>query len=256
MIALGGTSEVNLDKLNAIINQSPDPSAFLAELAMNILYHDIDTHFHVKWWPPLKTCILKLHRLGHNRDSPGQKYGNQDPERLVWDLRIVPDVVRLLLDCGAHPNTAEVDGMTPLHVFMITGLFRQCVSAGSTHDVRKHVLNILIESGADVLHVSHDGTTISEKAQANGHLDVWCEALQENGKSIEEIVRLQRQEWLLDDGISSEEETDSKAFCSSSEYTSEDVSDAELGSANEHIVTRSGEDEARNSEEDDGEQKQ
>jgi hypothetical protein len=140
---------------------------------------------------------------------------------------------------------------------MITDLFRQCVSAGSAHDVRKHVLNILIESGADVLHVSHDGTTISEEAQANGHLDVWCEALQENGKSIEEVVRLKRQEWLLDGGISSEEETDSEAFGSSSEYTSEDdISDAELSSANERIVTRSSEDETSNSGEDDGEQKQ
>ena len=82
-IAPGGMIEANLDKLNAIINQSPDPSAFLAEMAMEILHPYINTRFHVILWPLLKTYILKLYKLSHNCDSPGQKYGNQDPERLV-----------------------------------------------------------------------------------------------------------------------------------------------------------------------------
>ncbi|KAJ4312128.1 hypothetical protein N0V94_007606 [Neodidymelliopsis sp. IMI 364377] len=55
--------------------------------------------------------------------------------------------------------------------------------------------------------------------------DVWCEALQENGKNIEEIVRSQGEEWLLDDSNFPHSSYDWIKSEDSPEYTPEDESE-------------------------------
>jgi len=68
------------------------------------------------------------------------------------------NVVRALLDSGAHKNARNKRGDTPLHRAALAGSFE--------------VLSLLLEEGADKNVVNRDGDTPLHRTMCGGHLDV------------------------------------------------------------------------------------
>lgn len=64
----------------------------------------------------------------------------------------------------------------------------------------EEIANALIRAGIDVHHRDHDGLTPSMYAKRCGAWDGWCSALARNGLRIEDVVREEKAEWLLEEG--------------------------------------------------------
>ena len=61
----------------------------------------------------------------------------------------------------------------------------------------KRYLTTLIKAGVDLHHRNHDGQTPSYYADRNGLWEDWCRALKSSGLDIEDVVRMDGEEWLL-----------------------------------------------------------
>jgi hypothetical protein len=211
-------------KADAIISRSRETSALLADLTMMSLCYFLISSECTRWLH-FRVCLVKLQRLDYKADLFKQVFGYQNLETLEWRTELLPDVVRLLLESGADPNTIWYGRFAYLTVFLKFMSPNQGLVCSQNHNIRKQVLSAFIEAEADVFYRNMEGESLSGLARIFNHWDAWCEALQENGKNIEEIVRSQGEEWLLDDSNFPQSFYDTDGSEDLSEYTSEDESE-------------------------------
>lgn len=110
-----------------------------------------------------------------------------DPETLERHPKWLPDLVQILLQNGMDPNSTFEFGRSTLHFSLGSFLFQWLVLFPEGHVIRKRFLSVLIEGGADVLHLCQFGSSAADYAWGHGHWEVWCETLQENGINVQEI---------------------------------------------------------------------
>lgn len=177
--------------LDAALGNSADSSAWLADMIMAFL--TITSYDQI--WPVLTKWLQKLDTSNHDMGLNVRKF---NPMNLECNLETIADAVRFLLKSGANPNAVLFDKTSFLNLFMYSDLFEQCISTSRGHRVRKQILSALIGSGANVFHMGYSQITLSSCARVFCHWEPWCEALQENGMSIKDIVHQQNEEQLLD----------------------------------------------------------
>jgi ankyrin repeat protein len=78
-----------------------------------------------------------------------------DPPDLISDIK---NVVRLLLEHGADPNSRDTSGLTPLHEAVLSQ--------------QQTIVRILIEAGADITAGDKDGATPLEHARHYGYRSI------------------------------------------------------------------------------------
>lgn len=186
--------------LDAVLGNSADSSALLADIIMAFL--TITSYDRI--WPALTKWLQKLDTSNHDMGLNVRKF---NPMNLECNLETIADAVRFLLESGANPDAVLFGKPTCLESFMYSDLFEQCRSTSRGHRVRKQILSALIGSGANVFRKDGYQSTLSLCARVHCHWEPWCEALQENGMSIKDIVHQQNQEWLLDYEVVKDEES-------------------------------------------------
>jgi hypothetical protein len=112
-----------------------------------------------------------------------------------WPHTSVPKLLQLLFEAGAPVSGNDADGRNMIGCFM-----------GSDGKMRYEtstlieVLSVLIERGVGIDYTCPEGLTPSMYARYIGRWNEWRVALRRNNKNIEDVVKAEGNEWLLDDG--------------------------------------------------------
>ncbi|KAI4652122.1 hypothetical protein J4E93_002319 [Alternaria ventricosa] len=171
-----------------IIPQVYESSSFLFETTMNMLLWD---YYQGRPRSLLRQQIKRLQQEGLISDSVVM---NDDP----WDWPSVSSIMAPLFEVDA----AYINTIGSLGRNRIQRCYRVIDHGRSPGDpvAVEEIANALIRAGVDVHHRDHDGLTPSMYARRCGAWDGWCSALATNGLRIEDVVREEDAEWLLDEG--------------------------------------------------------
>lgn len=171
-----------------IIPQVYESSSFLFETTMNMLLWD---YYKGRSRSLLGEQIQRLQQEGLISESV---ILNDDP----WDWPSVAGIIAPLFEIDA----AYINTMGSLGRNRIQRCYCVIDHEGSPGDPMaiEEIANALIRAGIDVHHRDHDGLTPSMYAKHCGAWDGWCSALARNGLRIEDVVREEKAEWLLEEG--------------------------------------------------------
>lgn len=108
--------------------------------------------------------------------------------------------VRLLLGFGVNSHAIDYDGRNAIQLAM----FSNTRDFHEIPEILEEKLSLLIKAGVDLHHRDKWGGTPSHDASCHYECwEVWCRALDRNGRKIDEVVREEGELWLLEE--SSEE---------------------------------------------------
>ena len=174
--------------IDYIITQVYESSSFLFETTMNMLLWD---YYQGRPRSLLRQQIQRLQQEGLISDSVIM---NDEP----WDWPSVSSIMAPLFEVDA----AYINTIGSLGRNRIQRCYRVIDHGSSPGDqiAVEEIANALIRAGVDVHHRDHDGLTQSMYARRCGAWDGWCSALATNGLRIEDVVREEDAEWLLDEG--------------------------------------------------------
>jgi hypothetical protein len=174
--------------IDHIIPQVYESSSFLFETTMNMLLWD---YYQGRSRSLLREQVQRLQQEGLISEPVSL---NDDP----WDWPSVASIIAPLFEIDA----AYINTMGSLGRNRIQRCYCVIDHEGSPGDpiAVEEIANALIRAGVDVHHRDHDGLTPSMYAKRCGAWDGWCSALARNGLLIENVVREEEAEWLLDDG--------------------------------------------------------
>lgn len=195
--------------LDSILRCCADPSKMLTDaiLAIFTMWDHSEFNDSGRFFSYSSMCLQKLSALDC---IPRSQRHLVDPDALRKHPEWLPDLVPILLQNGVDPNTTIAYGDSFLQCVLWSDVFEQLKSVPGGHVIQRKFLATLIEAGADVTHLDHDGVSTADDAWAYGHWDVWCEALQENGLSIMEVDRSLPQGYCNSDYEYSSEEDESE----------------------------------------------
>ncbi|KAI4696007.1 uncharacterized protein J4E88_000178 [Alternaria novae-zelandiae] len=171
-----------------IIPQVYESSSFLFETTMDMLFWD---YYQGRPRSLLRQQIQRLQEEGLISDSVLM---NDDP----WDWPSVSSIMAPLFEVdAAYINTIGSLGRNRLQ-----RSYRVIHYGSSLGDpaAAEEIATALIRAGVDVHHRDHDGLTPSMYAKRCGAWDRWCRALTKNGLRVEDVVREEDANWLLDEG--------------------------------------------------------
>ena len=139
----------------------------------------------------LRQQIRRLQEEGLISDSVLM---NDDP----WDWPSVSNIMAPLFEVDA----AYINTIGSLGRNRIQRSYRVIHYGSSLGDpaAAEEIATALIRAGVDVHHRDHDGLTPSMYAKRCGAWDRWCSALARNGLRVEDVVREEDANWLLDEG--------------------------------------------------------
>ncbi|KAF1842839.1 uncharacterized protein K460DRAFT_134979 [Cucurbitaria berberidis CBS 394.84] len=171
-----------------VLEKVYDSSSFLFETAMNMLLWD--------YYKGRPRSLLKehLHRLEKENLIPNPTSSTIDDS--PWDWESVSRTIRPLMGSGAY-----VDSTGSLGRNRIQRCFSVLALDDSPGDPKavEEIANALIGAGVDIHHRDNDGLTPSMYARKHGRWSEWLIALERNGKFIEDVVREEKSEWLLEE---------------------------------------------------------
>ena len=171
-----------------IIPQVYESSSFLFKTTMDMLFWD---YYQGRPRSLLRQQIQRLQEESLISDSVLM---NDDP----WDWPSVSNIMAPLFEVdAAYINTIGSLGRNRLQ-----RSYRVIHHGSSPGDpaAAEEIATALIRAGVDVHHRDHDGLTPSMYAKRCGAWDRWCSALARNGLRVEDVVREEDANWLLDEG--------------------------------------------------------
>lgn len=196
-----------------------DSTGFLADLIMDIILHDYGRpHFLSKEWLIMEGYLVKLHEQGY--DCSKYRLGEiSSSDEFRWDRQTLCELMLLLVEAGANALGKSIFGLGFIPYLM------HCKDKYRTTWAFKDLLYAFVQAGADVHERDRMQRTCSMKARALDIWPLWCQALQDSGKDIEEVLRVEGNEWLLADDWENIlfERTD---YLESSDYYSEDCDES------------------------------
>jgi len=171
-----------------IIPQVYESSSFLFETTMDMLFWD---YYQGRPRSLLRQQIQRLQEESLISDSVLM---NDDP----WDWPSVSSIMAPLFEVDA----AYINTIGSLGRNRIQRSYRVIHYGSSPGDLAaaEEIATALIGAGVDVHHRDHDGLTPSMYAKRCGAWDGWCRALTKNGLRVEDVVREEDADWLLDEG--------------------------------------------------------
>ena len=139
----------------------------------------------------LDSYLVSLGAEGYNCAEYRQsKLSN--PEDVWWSRQILCELMSLLVEAGADINKVGMLGCGYLEIVTRRSLMRPLWA-------REDLLYGLVKAGADVHAFDSRHGTISIRARCHGFWLLWCQALQDSGKVVEEVLREEGNDWLLED---------------------------------------------------------
>lgn len=181
--------------LDDVLSCCTDPSRVLAETTMLFLTQaPSEVSGADQFFSYIDTLLQKLSAKGclahFQRHMANSEALRKHPE---W----LPELVRYLIQSGMDANATDCYGQSFLHTSLQSDIFRLLRSHSEGHAIRKIFLGMLIEAGVDVTRICYWGDIAAQCAWDFGHWDAWCEALQENGISVQEVNSSRPQGWMI-----------------------------------------------------------
>ncbi|KAI4933096.1 hypothetical protein J4E85_003499 [Alternaria conjuncta] len=171
-----------------IIPQVYESSSFLFETTMDMLFWDFYQG------RPRSLLRQQIQRLQEESLISDSVLMNDDP----WDWPSVSSIMAPLFEVDA----AYINTIGSLGRNRIQRSYRVIHYGSSPGDLAaaEEIATALIGAGVDVHHRDHDGLTSSMYAKRCGAWGGWCSALARNGLRVEDVVREEDADWLLDEG--------------------------------------------------------
>lgn len=178
------------ESVDHVLDKVYDSSSFLFEMTMNMLTWD--------YYKGRPRSLLKqhLHRLqkANLMQSAEPTYSN-DFYDLPWDWESVSCVFRPLSESDAYVESTGSLGRNRLQrCFNVRAWDKTLGDPKATEES----CNALIGAGVNIHHPDNDGLTPSMYAKRHGCWNEWVIALERNNKHIEDVLREEKSEWLLD----------------------------------------------------------
>jgi hypothetical protein len=166
-----------------------DPVAVLADLILDLIVKQtmepIFDDQEVRVW---NGYLTNLHKEGYDC-AEYRLEGISILEISRWDRQSLYKLILLLVEAGANIFR---DTYIPILIEVVEGVIEMSSAP-------KDVLYILVQAGADVHALGDEGWSPSMMMRYSDNWTFWCEALQDSGKHVEEVLREEKNEWLLAD---------------------------------------------------------
>jgi hypothetical protein len=104
----------------------------------------------------------------------------------------IPQLLLLLISAGTSVMEKDLAGRN-----MITMFFYNFAGYRYERQVSVDFISILIENGVDVNDVDERDLTVSMAARYLSQWNVWCDALKQSNRTIEDVVHAEGTTWLL-----------------------------------------------------------
>lgn len=140
----------------------------------------------------LEGCLVKLHKEGY--DCAKYRLGDiSTTDEFRWDRQTLCELMSLLVEAGANILRKDVSGQSYISVLRSYDVEERMYWAF------EDLLYAYVQAGADVHELDDMRWTCSMAARYFDVWPLWCQALQDSGKDIEEVLRAEGNEWLSAD---------------------------------------------------------
>ncbi|OAL46496.1 hypothetical protein IQ07DRAFT_590637 [Pyrenochaeta sp. DS3sAY3a] len=200
-------------------------------------------------------CLAKLHKNGYN--CAHFKLGNiSNLGEFRWSQQKLYELMALLFEAGAEPR--KFGHFSGSHISEL--LYNHSDVQDRKRWALEDLLYVLVQIGVSIDGLTSRKWTISMTARYYDIWPIWCQALQDSGRNIDEVLRKEGTQWLLDDNWENVFAERYKAFgfryYDSSEDYDEFDSDLETSDEDEDAESEGeGSDEENSGEEDSDEEK-
>lgn len=180
--------------LQCLLNRASDPSAFALQVALYLLMLHASRGDNHRIWSLVIACLRVLQREYFDKAQNDRMLDCFSLQHLNRPCNSLPRLLLLLLNASESTPTNYI--WVKREILIGAFLDNSCIKRYSYAE-SVDILTILIER-SDVNTRSWGGLTASMVARYRSRWYMWCEALGRNGSHIEEVLRVEGNEWLLD----------------------------------------------------------
>jgi hypothetical protein len=183
----------NQTLLENVLKRAGDAPSFALHVSLNLL---LDS-YHVRngtAWQLLLVCLKTLQTEWFNQTQNEWLLSCCSLRGLTWSRTSAPRLLLLLIEAGA-----PIQNKTPLGRNKLASFLGNARLSQYDHSTIIDILGILIEKGVDVNEACEDKLTPSMYARRKDSWDEWCAALERQNRKIDDVLRVEGNEWLLKD---------------------------------------------------------
>ena len=186
----------HMDAIRKATSRCPDPFAFVSCYACELIlyaYRGRNAHLARRFFTE---CLEILQTIGCDVEQEKVLQDCLASLDLGWDFRALTGLMRFFTDTGLSLEHKYWEGQNVMTRYMRIVKDAEQKDRGTIVEV----LSALVEAFPDSINAEDfDRLTPSMTARLHGVWREWCEALQRNGKRIEDVVREEGSAWLLED---------------------------------------------------------
>jgi hypothetical protein len=180
--------------LECSLNRASDPSSFALQMALSLLTADYSEEEYQTVWPLVGLCLRVLQKEGFDAAQNDRMLDCFALRDLNGPCNSIAPLVLLLLEVQESEDSKVFWPWFWPTVFLSS----VCVGLYSYAD-SVDILSIIMQKGGNFNATNQMDLTASTYARYHNRWELWCEALERDDKKIEDVVRAEGNQWLLND---------------------------------------------------------
>jgi hypothetical protein len=179
--------------LENVLKRAGDAPSFALHVSLDLLLDAYSLSTGTAW-QLLLICLKTLQTEWFTQTQNEWLLGCCSLQGLIWSCSSVPRLLLLLIEAGAPIQSKNIYGQNKIASF----LYYARLSRYDRSTIAD-ILSILIEKSVNVNEACQHKSTPSMYARYKGHWDEWCAALARQNRKIDDVLRVEGNEWLLQD---------------------------------------------------------
>jgi hypothetical protein len=175
------------------LRRANDVPSFALHQSLSLLLHRDGTNTG-KYQQVLSICLKALREEWFDQTQNEWLLSCCSLRGLTLSCNSVPRLLLLLIEAGAPIQSKDAYGRNAIVAFLDNPRWSRY-----DHSTIIDILGILIEKGVDVNEACEDKLTPSMHARYEYRWDEWCAALERQNRKIDDVLRVEGNEWLLQD---------------------------------------------------------
>jgi hypothetical protein len=178
--------------IDKLLDNAADTASFASQIAICLLLFS-GYMSEKETLQDLTICLETLRRDWFDEAQIKRLNSCFSPQKPSLPRTSVPQLLQLLFEASAPDSVKDSYGRN-----LIARFLDESNPKMYNKSARIGILSFLVEKGVRVNQTCRDGLTSSMYGRYLGHWNEWCEALRRNNKDIEDVVKAEGNEWLLD----------------------------------------------------------
>jgi hypothetical protein len=184
----------NQTLLENVLKRANDAPSFALHVSLDSLLDPGSVNYD-KVCQALLVCLKMLQKEWFNQTQNEWLLSCCSLQGLTYSCSSVTSLLLLLIEAGAPIQSKDAFGRNRIASFLHYATW-------SLYDRSTiiDILGILIEKGVNVNETFRNKLTPSMYARLEDRWDEWCAALERQNRKIDDVLRVEGNEWLLEDG--------------------------------------------------------